>query len=308
MENLNNSIQFSEPFIVEEGVYGATFKKNNEDLFLRMELITASNTQSWKQFKTMNCYIANQQQRGVLSGLVNLAGEVNYPKYEDVKNVTGFTYEEYSTFTEKAINLKKKTDNKIVSILEANSVGSSHMLTELKLDKLNYIVYISKNPNFSIQNVPLTDKTMNLKNFIESYSDILISIGSDFSDKNSFNESTEDSFYSRGISRNPYWVFEEKYSGLSMLLHGFTGVIADKFFPKKKCLRVYPVGSMQWIIKNNLLPGEGYVELSAGYIVLNNLKVKEMDITALEITKKSPEFGMNYISVSALKRIYESNK
>jgi hypothetical protein len=113
--------------------------------------------------------------------------------------------------------------------------------------KLTYIVYVTKNPDFSIQNA--ANKKLNLKNFIESYSDILISVGTDFT--------AEDSFHNRGISRNPYWVFEEKYSGLSMLLHGFTGAVAEMFFPEKKFMKVKPVGIMQCIIKKNLFPNEG---------------------------------------------------
>ena len=65
----------------------------------------------------------------------------------------------------------------------------------------------------------------NLKSFVEAFGDILISFGSDFSEPGSH--------YSRGIFRNPHWIFEEKYTGLAILLHGFTGVVASKYFPKK---------------------------------------------------------------------------
>ncbi len=283
-------MQVEEPHIIQEGVFGATFNKGGESLFLRMELLTEANAKSWAQFKTMTCWVANQNSRGVLSGLVSLAGKANYPKYEEVKEVTGFSNEEYITFTEKAISLKEKTDKKIVDVLAANSVGSNHMHTGFNSGQLNYIVYISKNPNFSIQNADMTGKEIHLKNFIESYNDILISVGSDFS--------AEHSFHNRGISRNPYWVFEEKYSGLSMLLHGFTGAVADKYFPEKKLMHVKPVGSMQCIIKKNLLPEEGYIECSG----------TKIDLANLEVSKPDPEGEMNYITVSALKRIYQSNK
>lgn len=65
------------------------------------------------------------------------------------------------------------------------------MCTRFQPGQLNYIVYISKAPNFSIQNADMTGKEINLKNFIESYNDILISVGSDFS--------KEHSFHNRGI-------------------------------------------------------------------------------------------------------------
>lgn len=283
-------IEEFDPYIIRKGVFGAAFNKNGESLFLRMELLTEANTKSWTRFKEMSYWVANVTSRGVLGSLVTQAGKINYPKYEEVKELIGFTNDEYITFTEKAISLKKKTDNKIVSLLTANSVGSNHMFTGFNSGQLRYIVYISKNRNFSIQNVDMTDKEFNLKNFIESYNDILISVGSDFSE--------EHSFHNRGISRNPYWVFEEKYSGLSMLLHGFTGAVADKYFPEKKLMHVKPVGSMQCIIKKNLFPEEGYIEC----------KGKKIDLISLEVSEADPEGEMNYITVSALKRIYQSNK
>lgn len=285
-----NYITSSTPYIIQEGIYGATFSKNGESLFLRMELLTEANTKCWACFKEMNWWVANNNSRGVLSVLVRLAGEANYPKHEEMKKVTGFTEEEYVTFTEKAINLKKKTDNKIANLLKENSVGSNHMYTGFQSGRLNYITYITKNSNFSIQDADMTGKETNLKNFIDSYNDILISVGSAFS--------KEHSFHNRGISRNPYWVFEEKYSGLSMLLHGFSGAVADKYFPEKKLMHVKPVGSMQCIIKKNLFPEEGYIER----------KGIKTDITILEVSNIDPEGEMNYITVSALKRIYQSDK
>lgn len=104
MNSVNNNliqIEEFEPYVIQEGVFGATYNKNGESLFLRMELLTEANAKSWTQFKTMTCKVANQNSRGVLSGLVSLAGNINYPKHEKMKEVTGFTEEEYISFTEK---------------------------------------------------------------------------------------------------------------------------------------------------------------------------------------------------------------
>lgn len=45
-----------------------------------------------------------------------------------------------------------------------------------------------------------------------------------------------------------------------MLLHEFTDAVANKYFLKKKFISVTALGSMQYLIKKNLLPGEGYIE------------------------------------------------
>lgn len=269
---------------VGENDFCTTIIKNDERIFLRMELLTPENTDNWSLFQNLNYQVANSNGRGVLSTLVLRAGKDNYPDdYEKMKEYTGFTREEYEAFTRKAIKLKK-TNEKITKILASNSVGSAFMCTNYKQGELRYIVYASKNPNFSIQEVKLTSENFSLKNYIEAYSDILISVGSNFSYR-------ENAFHNRGISRNPYWVFEEKYSGLSMLLHGFSAAVANQFFPQKQVMCVKPVGSMQDIIKKNLLLGEGTLEDGT-------------DITQLQVSQDDEEGLMNHIQVVALTRIY----
>ncbi|MBA2368549.1 MAG: hypothetical protein H0V82_05955 [Candidatus Protochlamydia sp.] len=280
----NYSSGDSTPYIINDGLFGATIKKNNEYLFFRMELLTTENTEGWANFKNRSYRIANISTGGTLGALVRGAGTPDQLSYESAKQITGFTNEEYISFIEKASFLKNKTENQIVHQLSSNSVGCHAMHTYYEPKELNYIVYVSKNCDFSISNIK-SERT--LKNFIDSYQDILITMGSNFSDKKSLRN--------RGISRNPYWVFEQKYAGLAMMLHAFTGAIAEKFFPDKKELIVTPVGSMQCIIKKNLNPGDGYIK--------NNKKIT--DITDFQCTATDPELdNHNYIKITALTRIY----
>lgn len=275
----------STPCIIQEGVFGATFNKNGEELYLRMERLTEENAKCWSWFKERTYRVANASGRGILGYLLVKAGEPGFGYDEELKDATGFTKEEFNRFIEKATHLKK-TNNKIKDVICNNSVGSNHMCTFFDPARFHYIAYITKNRNFSIQNVDMTGK--NLKNFIESYNDLLITVGSDFSEKNYFSN--------RGISRNPYWVFEEKYSGLSMILLGFTGAVAAKYFPEKKEMRVQPVGSMQSIIIKNLLRGEGYTVDRDG--------IKKADIVDLKSDVDDPEGDFNHIQIPALNRIY----
>jgi hypothetical protein len=67
--NNNFSESKSSPYMIREGVFGATFHRNQQTLFLRMELLTKENGKNWTQYKTMSCWVANQNSRGVLSGL-----------------------------------------------------------------------------------------------------------------------------------------------------------------------------------------------------------------------------------------------
>ncbi len=277
----------TEPVVVYEGVFGSTFQKGNENLFLRMEPLTEQNAPCWTRYKDNSTWVANDRM-GVLSNLVSYAGKSIYPSHEQTKEQTGFTAEEHCAFEQKAIALKEATDGKITQLLQANSGGITYMCTTHKATKINYIAYITRDRNFSIlkANDYMIQNGQTLKNYIEAYKSVLIAVGSDFTSKITF--------HNRGIARNPYWVFERKYSGLSMLLHGFTGAVAHEFFPLKQALYVQPIGSMQVIISKHLLPNEGFIELPSG----------KKDLVELDASVSDKELGRNVILMPALIRIF----
>lgn len=110
----------------------------------------------------------------------------------------------------------------------------------------SYAIFASKTPDFSIQNVPASHTTIvKLKDFIHYYGDLIMTVGSDFS--------TTREYRNRGIFRNPMSVIENKHKGISMILHGFSAAVAQKFFPAKEIMCVTPIGSMQAIISNSPL-------------------------------------------------------
>ncbi len=280
-------------YFMREGVYGAKVIHNNEPIYLRMERITKENTESWNQYRKMSTWVANCHSRDVLSVFLQMVEDDNVPEYnERLIQVFGFSRDEYQLFTEKAKALKEKNAlDKVRNIIRANSVGMDHMTTAFDPEKENYIVYATTNPDFNILGKP---EVLTVKNFIDSYNDILISVGADFS-KGRASSIQNNSFHNRGISRNPWWVFEEKYAGLSMLLHGFIGAVAEKYFLEKEYMTVRPIGSMQSIISKNLEKGDGFLHRSTG---------ERVDLSQLVVSPKDAEGNTNYIKVSALSRIF----
>lgn len=272
---------------ISEGIYGMSFQKDGETLHLRMEQLTKATSQCWKHYQNYSKFVASGS-CDVLSNLVKLIGKGKVPDYKKVQDVTGFTEAEYEAFVEKARISQEKTDGKIGEVLAKTSHGSNHMHTSYSEEEDNYIIYVTKNPDFSIETADKVarETELTLKNFIEAYEDLLITVGTDFT-KNS-------SFYTRGISRNPHWIFEQKYSGLSMLLHGFSALVAQTFYPHKKEMQVKPLSSMQNIIAKKVQPGEGYVESENGKI----------DLTELPQENGSFEYPMTHIKTSALTRIF----
>ncbi len=282
------------PVIIREGVYGATFTRDQESLFLRMERVTEETWPAWFKYRCNSVWTTNRfigVSSGVLTQLVSSRSS-NYPSYDEMKDLTGFTAEEYQAFSERFCALNETTQDKITQILKYNATGISAMVAGIsamgQYTGPDYVVYITRNRNFSILEADayMTKNGRTLKSFINAYQDLLISVGSNFKE--------EKSFENRGISRNPRWVSEGKYSGLSMILHGFSGAVADKFFPKKEVMHVSPIGSMQNIIIKYLHRNEGYIALENGDKDLVDFEVDIDDVG---------ESGMNVIKISALLRI-----
>lgn len=296
--------------LIQEGIFGATIIKNGIPLYLRMELLNEENFMKWTQYKNITYALTSRFPKSILIDLVNkiLQGTMSIDQSsiassgcgtmsidQDIREdgtLLGFTEDELTIFITKIINLKNP---RTVRVLNTVYSGCSHMHTNFG-QKDQYIVYISKNPHFNIMNIS-DHPQCTFKQYIESYNDILVSMGSNFSKDN-------DSFENRGIFRNPHWVLEEKYSGLSMLLHGFTGLVATTFFPTKITMNVSALGGMQLIIQQNLLHGEGVVYI--GCNLEGNLinPLQKIDIKDLLVSRDDCQGPTNYINVEALVRIY----
>lgn len=241
-----------------------------------MERITPVNTDSWTQYKRISAKLTNYN-RGIIPVLIFQVEEE--PSFEEVKEVTGFTCQEYTIFMNKAMKLKGKVER----IIESTSIGSNFMETSYCSAITDYIAYITTDIT-KITLFPSEDMT--LKEYITFYKDILITVGSDFTN--------DISYHNRDIFRNPHWLFQGKYNCLSMWLHGFTGVVANIYYPDKKYMEVVPVGSMQCLLKKYLLRDEVYIKRYSG---------KGVDIKDVNVTPTSPQNNRFQIKISALLRI-----
>lgn len=283
----------TEPEQIESGVFVAeSHVPSGEKIYLRMELLTDENSPCWIQYKRASCCMGNSNGRGVLWGLAFTLVQGKFPEYnENMKVFTGFTEEEYNQFIDFLLARKIQDNRKKVNAIKHTSDGANHM--NCQVEKGNqYILYVSKTPDFSITQVPLkdVDSFVTLKEYIEWYSNILMCVGSDFSE--------DGYFHTRGIFKNPYIFIEGGYSGLSKILHGFSGAVAQKFFPDKVIMEVKAISSMQYILSTTLKPGDGYF--------IEKGEQKDV-IELLEETRQGTaeaQHPTNYIKVDALARIY----
>ena len=264
--------------------YRLKLNSGPDNTYIRMDRLTKANSKQWTQFKNWTYCMVNQS-RGVMSVILFKAFKNLYPSYEDVKTVTGFSEQEHQQFKQKCEVLTSSNPN-VLNVLRNSACGPVALSTGAEEGERRYITYITSDENFNIENTPILEKCPNIKEYIEYYKDILIVVGSDFSN--------EEYFHNRGIFRNPYWILEKKHAGLSMFLHGFSAVVAQEHFPSIKCMHVIPVGSMQSILCKELKLGDGHIVTSTG----------DIDISNYVCNSDDPEGDLNVIKIEALIKIF----
>lgn len=104
-----HSFTTSDPELLEDGLYSATFYLGKEPLYVRMERVTAENSEHWKMYRDYGFTITNGS-RGLLNILTRYAGiDPKFTQYtERIGELTGFTEVEYMNFLEKLKALREK--------------------------------------------------------------------------------------------------------------------------------------------------------------------------------------------------------
>jgi hypothetical protein len=267
--------------LIRDGLFGTTFIRDGNILYFRLERITELNSEAWRKYTKATGRMC------ILSCSISLHKNRKGLPFDESKKVIGFDEKEYNSFLEEIDKLEDKT----IRILDCTSAGSNFISTGFYSDMLTYIAYITTNPDFDIVTAsplpPFTspdtrsEEDITLKEYINFYSDIVICIGSNFSGK--------DSYHNRGIFRNPYWVFKQKYNNLSIVLHGYIALVAHLYYPSLTSMEVRPIGSMACLLKKYLHRGD---------CLLGDVDIKDIEVTPL-----SSEIGTLTINNKALVRI-----
>lgn len=233
---------------IRPGVFRQTAKYRGKSVHFFMELLTQENSPNWGLYKRITSIICSEG--GSLYLLAKRESENQYPPHSQIASHTGFSEEDHLGFQAKLRSAIDRTKGKIIDLIYHTCLGSDFMDTHEK-NNTRFIVYASTDSEFKIPAYTGSIDT-SLKNWIQSYSTLLICAGSNF-------EYNETEFQTRGIFRNPYDVITNEHPGLSMLLHGFSGVFAKKQFPSKQHLFISPIASMFNIIQKHFHSDEAFI-------------------------------------------------
>ena len=298
----------TEPQMIAEGVFtGEGRAKSGEKFFLKMEKITATNVTRWSQYLQITNRFTDVS-RGLLNLLVRSTkesisedGTIHYINsgYEQLAPRLGMPEDEFESlitllgqggFTSAPDNHRKSAAiGEIISGAKHLSLTSSYEC---------YVVYATKTANFQLPSSPAAKTEVfaswqpTLKEYFRLYGDLLMCVGSDFSEPGSF--------HSRGIFRNPCSMIEGTYKGLAMTVHGFTGAVAKKFFAAKQFMLVKPMSSMQFLISSSLEEADYSVEGFSHEKILAISKKMLDDSMGFEMP-------LNSIKISAVDQLYRNH-
>ncbi len=239
-----------------EGVYaGQGVATRGEPIYFGMELLDKENSPKWERYRDHTDFMACD--KGLMyvlakyalaengSDFLQRAGFFN-PKY------TGFTADELTAYMN---HLKQKLQQnaRTADLVRAVCMGSVHLFC--LEDGSSYIAYVSKQPvtgRRPFLGQP-NSRLITLKQFDEIYGDLLMCVGV-------YDIPGTNSYYNRGIFRNPSSFIYGGYKGISLKLHGFTGAIMSQLFENKKFLKVEPAEQMHMLLCNHIPHDQMFID------------------------------------------------
>ena len=299
------SVINTEPEMIAEGVFiGEGRAKSGEKVFLKMESVTATNQAAWERYCVATAQLTKHERSALTYAMrhtrkiVNADGEVQFlnDKYDELVDRLGMSKQAFEAFItlcgKNGFFWAPENKRKIKSVNNTHA-GATHL--RLDTDSKCYVVYASKTAHFKMPDggeILTSANPLTLKDYIGLFSDLLICVGVDFPEGGYV--------HSKGMFRNPYSIIEKTHTGLSMVIRGFTGAVAKKFFADKHTLRCKPLSSMQYMISSSLQPEDYRVE---------NYSHDEALSAAKESLDDGDVFEMpdNSIKISALDRLYRNH-
>jgi hypothetical protein len=289
VDNDNAPLWYEKLQEIRTNVYNISTEYRGEWIHWRMEKLTEKNTRAWTQFKNYSSKLIRRLEK------LAKKDTLSFDNCKDKNCFRDMNKSEFESFARKVYRMKdniNKTYRGFRSTIDLlNSTPQTLFSFSFRPEVSHcYIAYAANDFNFFMSELN-EGNGFTFKEFQKQYGNLLICVGSDFT--------REKTFENRGIFRNPVLYLEEKYQGFSMPLHGFTAIVAQKYFPEKEIFIVSPIGSMQKILSKQLSRGDGYV-----YTFDSRRQKVAVDIVDLKSNVTSFTEHSNYIKLSALSRIF----
>jgi len=214
-----------------------------------MEKVDSENKVWWDKYKDISKRLTDRD-RGIMSVWSRLKGKRT--SYDLIKDVTGFTEDEYVKFMDKldeVVRNSKSVECMPGAFLPSVAcallgVPAGVVGFQISDDGNNYVVYASKKTVMGRYAFPKDMPAfISLKKYYDYFKDIIMIVRSEF-------KPGDISYNNRGIFKNPISFIEDgdKYPGLSMKLHGFSAAAIHHIAKNAQYMTVNPIAAMRGII------------------------------------------------------------
>ena len=233
----------NDPIEIEPGLYISTKDTSDGPLYFAMERLDQENIDIWRMYHHISVNISTSSGSSIPYLLCNMmrfkiSGKLVYKNFYDNESfIDGFGGDKkyFIEFVSKVEGNFPAADD-LIRLIEKNQntvIGANYAIIELaSKGKEIYITYASKSP-INSRFIPknwdeISEKDeLTFYEFEQAFGDIVMSVGTvDFVGTSYYNN--------RGIFRNPAKLFEKKFRGISLDLHGFSAHVLKKYFHKEK--------------------------------------------------------------------------
>jgi hypothetical protein len=230
---------------------GEGFALSGEPVYFAMETaIYAEHIQGWTGYRRHADNMCNRwdetlEVNGTLHHLAVHCEPAKRPAYDDkMKQVTGFTRDEYDAFLTMLFNRGFNKPERQKELYDVSGGCAGFLFNP---NGHYEVAYVSKKPITGRRQFPKLDSVISIKQFLEVYDDLLMCVGAEKSFKGPVSEL-------RGIYINSNQIINPSHKGLSLMLQGFTAAVMHDIYKELEFMSVAALPNMFGIISRNVDP------------------------------------------------------
>lgn len=235
---------------VDDGVYIAeAIAPTGEKMYVAMEPL-GEDKLKWIRYRNKASFMVNGGDFfKEIGSLVNLGSRINneiiLKEFLALYSHSDFWTCDSERFEKLSIKLRER--NITVGSPKAKELSTiPHASNGINVSLQTHMVYASKSPIIGRVNFTPSEtcNDFSFGGYADQYEDLIMSVG----------VTIENFVENRGIFRNPLSVIDGGYGGIAMMIHSFTCMVVQDYYPSVKTFKVRPLKKMGEIFLHSLPP------------------------------------------------------
>ena len=212
-----------------------------ENIYLSMEPLGEDKEKWNKYINTISCLVnGGNSDIGTIGGLIEICNHINDPialkEFLATRSIPDFWTSDPSKFEQLCIKMRERPKiRELLSVIPHASRG-------VNVNKQTHMIYASKTPITGLIKFNSTSQNKGFGAIVDYYGDLIMSVG----------VTINDIVENRGILRNLLNIIDGGFCGISMMIHCFTCMIIQEYYPFINTFKVRPLKKMGETFINSL--------------------------------------------------------